>query len=335
MSDSPDAHEPAAQGPDNLGLESAVHENEDTKPATHRPECPLAEIPESAPHANLQFSQAVTKRTWPNKCKRSLTKYKRAAILGLIGLIAGAVAFSLYPRVPEAPTPGYSQLVIRSDVPIGLIEYAVSPVQSVTKIEVRVQLAPGVYDGDATVQLWPPHGIALGDCYLPACHDALGLGSPGAYSTERLIFRTAGASSAATVYFEVKADNFGAISNDVSASAVIPEVTYSGPQSREFSLLTYYEIPAAASYDWPSFQPEGFQDGRVIWAEDLSSNDTQSRVAVGINYSAQTRDDFMIFLAGALVGLMGGALIGAVQEFWNARDKEPMAKEKSPGAPRD
>ena len=100
-------------------------------------------------------------------------------------------------------------------------------------------------------------------------------------------------------------------------------------------MLTYYEIPAAASYDWPSFQPEGFQDGRVIWAEDLSSNDTQSRVAVGINYSAQTRDDFMIFLAGALVGLMGGALIGAVQEFWNARDKEPMAKEKSPGAPRD
>jgi hypothetical protein len=148
MPDSPEAHEPATHAPDGLGPGSAVHENGNSKPAARETESPLAEIPEPdhpepAPHANPEPSQAVIKHPRWIKCRRPITKYKRSLTLGVIGLIAGVVAFFLYPRVPEAPTPGYSQLVIRSNAPIGLIEYAVAPVQGATKIEVRVQLAPG------------------------------------------------------------------------------------------------------------------------------------------------------------------------------------------------
>jgi hypothetical protein len=112
------------------------------------------------------------------------------------------------------------------------------------------------------------------------------------------------------------------MSNGVTASAVIPEVTYNGPPWPGASLLTYYKIPSAASYDWSSFQPQGFTHGHVVWAENLSGSDTQSRVAVGINHATQTHDDFMIFLAGAVVALAGAAILAAVQEALHARDKE-------------
>jgi hypothetical protein len=54
-----------------------------------------------------------------------------------------------------------------------------------------------------------------------------------------------------------------------------------------------------------------------------------------IQTSAQTRDDLMTLLVGALVGLMGEAAIGLFQEFWNARAKELVAKDKPSAMPGD
>jgi hypothetical protein len=56
------------------------------------------------------------------------------------------------------------------------------------------------------------------------------------------------------------------------------------------------------------------------WQQDVASGDTPGRVAVGINHSAQTRDDIKIFIAGALLGIAGGAIIAAVQEAMHLRD---------------
>lgn len=160
-------------------------------------------------------------------------------------------------------------------------------------------------------------------CRAPACHNVLGAGIPGAYWTERLTFKPAGESFQATpaVVLAVKADHFGAIFNDVTASAVIPEITYYGPSTPARALLAGYEIPSATSYDWSSFQPQSFTKGFTVWAENFSVGDTQSRVAVGINHGEQTRDDFMIFLAGAVIALGGAAILAASQEALHARDK--------------
>lgn len=241
-----------------------------------------------------------------------------------LGDAAGRFSYlSVYIRGPH---PGYSQLVINSKVPVGLVQYAATQISAVTaEITVRVSLAPGTSrPGAATLQVWPPYGTTFVDCRAPACHNALGAGIPGDYWTEQLTFRPAGGSLQATpVVLVVKADHFGAIFNDVTASAVIPEVTYYGPPTPAQALLAGYEIPSAASYDWSSFQPQSFTKGFTVWAEDFSVGDTQSRVVVGINHSAQTRDDFLIFLAGAVIALGGAAILAATQEALHARDKEP------------
>ena len=44
------------------------------------------------------------------------------------------------------------------------------------------------------------------------------------------------------------------------------------------------------------------------------------RAAVGINHAEQTTDDNKTFVAGALIGLAGGALLSAVQEALHAND---------------
>lgn len=132
----------------------------------------------------------------------------------------------------------------------------------------------------------------------------------------------------ATADFFVKAHSFGVTSNGVTASAAIPEVLYQGPG--KLTLLASYNIPSAASYDWSSFPIAAAKDFTALWQQNLVGGDTPGRVAVGINHAGQARDDDKTFLAGALVGLAGGALIAAAQEVLNARDR-PARKATNAG----
>jgi len=187
------------------------------------------------------------------------------------------------------------------------------------EITVRISLAPGAADGTATLTLLLPFGDTFINCSPPDCH---GETPAGAYWSKQLTLRSSGGPLLAIPHVFVKTNNFGESSNGVTASAVIPEVTYYGPSAPAAALLAGYKIPSGGSYDWSSFQPQSFTNGFVVWAENFSAGDTQSRVAVGINHDAQANDDFMIFLAGAVVALAGAAMLAAIQEALHAGDKD-------------
>jgi hypothetical protein len=246
-------------------------------------------------------------------------KYRRSLFLGLLGLAMLPVAFFLYPSVAELPTPGYSQLVIRSNTPIGVIQYGVAQISGETaEITVRLSLAPGAPDGTATLTLLLPFGSTPINCNLPNCHAAT---PAGAYWSKQLTLTSTGGPFLAIPHIFVKASDFGAISNDATASAVIPEITYNGPSAPAAALLAGYKIPSGSSYDWSSFQPQSFMNGFVVWAENFSDGDTQSRVASGVDHDAQAHDDLMIFLAGAVIALAGAAMLAAIQEALHVEDK--------------
>jgi hypothetical protein len=286
--------------------------------------------PESAAQADLPTSKTGdSKRPWWKKYRASLI----FAILGLAGLPVGF--FVLYPSTPELPTPGYSQLVIRSSIPIGTIGYEAEQISAGTaKVTIRVSLPPGASGGIAFLTVLLPFGDTFINCYPPSCRDQTQAGS---YLKQQLTFGTALSQfqtvQATPLTFEVSANHFGAIFNGVTASAVIPEVTYSCSVPATLNLaalLTGYKISSAGSYDWSSLQPQGFnENGFVVWSEDLAVGDTQSRVTVGINHAAQSHDDFMIFLAGAVIALAGAAILASIQEALHAGDrelKEPQAR---------
>jgi hypothetical protein len=119
--------------------------------------------------------------------------------------------------------------------------------------------------------------------------------------------------------FAIKAGDFGVVYNGITASAVMPEVSYQGSATPP-TLLTGYQFPSASSYDWSSFPPALSSSTYAIWQEFLTQGVTTSRVAVGIDHAAQTRDDFRNFLAGALVGVAGAAILSALQETLHAFD---------------
>jgi hypothetical protein len=98
----------------------------------------------------------------------------------------------------------------------------------------------------------------------------------------------------------------------------LPQVQYKGPGSPQFS-VGYY-IPSASSYDWSSFPALYANDIRAVWLEQLTNGQAFGRVAVGINYTNQQRDSLYTFIAGALVGIGGAALLSSVQEALHAND---------------
>ncbi len=116
----------------------------------------------------------------------------------------------------------------------------------------------------------------------------------------------------------MRAANFGVTSNAVTAAAAIPAVFYEGPGKPV--LIAGYRIRSAGSYDWASF-PAAIAKGNVgIWDEPLARGFTPGRAALGIDHAAQSKDDFRIFLAGALVALGGGAILAAALEALHVRD---------------
>jgi hypothetical protein len=114
-------------------------------------------------------------------------------------------------------------------------------------------------------------------------------------------------------------------SDGVNASAAIPEILYgAGGQPK---LLTLYHLPSASSYDWSGSQTALVTSATAQWQTDVVSDDTPGQATVGVDHAAQQHDDIKIFIAGALLGIAGGAIIAAVQEALPSRDL--------PGHPRD
>jgi hypothetical protein len=106
--------------------------------------------------------------------------------------------------------------------------------------------------------------------------------------------------------------------NGVNASAAIPEVLYGG--LGQPILVVSYQLRSASSYDWSASPTGAVSSTTAGWQQDLASGDTPGRTAVGVNHSARTDHDIKIFIAGALLGVAGGAVIGAVQETMHLRD---------------
>ena len=133
-----------------------------------------------------------------------------------------------------------------------------------------------------------------------------------------LAFKRDGEAIIASAEFFVEARSFGVEYNDVTASAAIPEVVYDGPGTP--LLIVSYQIPSASSYDWSSYPASSVDKSGAVWQQALIHGDTVGRVTVGTNYAAQANDDTRTFIAGALLGLAGGALLSAVQEALHAGD---------------
>jgi hypothetical protein len=249
-------------------------------------------------------------------------------ILALIGGVFFIVAVAIYPRPNDFPIPSYPLISVNSTFAINYIEYRVIPVnRSVTEVSVRVILTPGLAHPPPKaphpfVYLYLPPGITFSSCPAGIC--SYYQSGERYYWVESFNFTPSvkysqGITGAASIRVFVRADDLGYAFNEDNADAAIPQITYTGPGSPLLE-TEYDRVPSPNRYDWSAFPP-GFSNGTIIaWGAQVTNGAAPGRVSVGVDHASQTRDSNDTFIAGALIGLAGAALLSAIQEAFRSND---------------
>jgi hypothetical protein len=92
-----------------------------------------------------------------------------------------------------------------------------------------------------------------------------------------------------------------------------------------------YQVPGGASYDWTGGPPPistGDPSGRAEWDEPLMALSSPVALSAVDNRTA-SMDSIWTLIAGTLLGIAGGAAVGAVQELTHRRE-EPVER-SAPG----
>ena len=253
-------------------------------------------------------------------------KYRTAIILAAISLVLFLVTAGLYPSTAQLPVPLASTLALQATRPVASITYEVDQISSsVAEMKITILLPVGAPIPPANTPavglvVSPPIGTSFTTCPAQACKsEPNGVSSWKVLLAFRPFTSPNGTSGIAFADFFVRAHSFGGTYNDVNASVVAPAVIYHG--SGTPTLLTQYNIPDAAKYDWSVFPLEFAGPTFATWSEPVTSGQIAARVADGTDFANQGKDNYHTFLAGVILGLAGGALLTALQETLDANKK--------------
>ena len=255
-----------------------------------------------------------------------LSRHKRPYIsitLAIIGLAILPLAFWLLPSGDQPPTPSAPVVSIGTNVPITDMLYQVvrrGPSSHLLSVILQTSSAVTSKVNSANVEIFLPRSWEFGPCVgsksacvgRPAAGVAKGrVPYPGTVRVWHIGFPY-GTTEAALLIF-IKGRDFGYTSNSVTENVAMPQIQFSDPVNLRLGVV-YKGLPSLVNYDWSSFPPTTLTGTYAGWFELIINGNAQARMAIGIDHGARNRENRDTFLAGALVGIAGSALIGAVQE---------------------
>jgi len=262
---------------------------------------------------------------WPSR------KVAIPVIFGVVGVVLtlGSIGLYFLSSPGQLTALSYTTVQVNSSFPIAELRYEVRPSStypSITIITIFAQLPNNVLNppakaAAATAYLQLPAGVSFATCPRSCDLDP----NANAYIwSQPLNFEYMdkdSGSGVAEATFPVKDSSFGYAANGTTASAAIPKAFYLGPGSAPAQLYASYDnVGAPNAYDWSGLQPQSTSASEIIWDESVPSGGTLGEIDQGVNDDAQSQDGYKIFLAGALIGLAGGALLAALQEALHAKD---------------
>ena len=223
----------------------------------------------------------------------------------------------------EMPSPSYATLVLNSaSVPVDLIEYQVTQHADQADIQVWVEVSSTVRAPGATLEVIPPNTKGFFGCQGFNCV----IRSASVFNAPQPLTFTQDTSNrnqetAYASFHATKNKEFGDVANGLTASAAIPLVTCTCSVSQAPVLQVQYNIPGAVNYDWSSFPEQSDNSTGITWQEPLATyGETPGRVATGVDTNTQHTDGIWTFVAGAFVGIAGGALLAAVTVALDPKD---------------
>jgi hypothetical protein len=114
--------------------------------------------------------------------------------------------------------------------------------------------------------------------------------------------------------------------NEEFVAALLPNLEFINSQSvnnpgmENVQTVISLSIPHADKYNWTSGTPPAFAGTLASW--DFLTSPTTTTTESGVSLSVQDRNTKLVFISGALLGVAGGALVGAVQEVMDEKTKE-------------
>lgn len=297
--------------------------------ASSSPESPssTAEVGDQAPRpdsAPVPGSTSKRRVDLIREFGRFLRAYLKSVVLLVTAVIAGVAALVCFPKdAPVAPSGGLRTISMDTPfVPYGADvtltddhsrngTTVVAQVTSTTPQSARATLSINVPDstwGGAN-KCGPP----------PARCIPAGSGKIVVYGFLRSIKHVVGAQ----VYYReavrvfIPGVGYNAAWNNEYISATLPNVQVylikAGNYIHEDIPITMaVRIPDAGKYTWTSGAPPMVTGSYVIWL--FTSPPGTAQVNNGVSLPAQDSAAKLFFVAGALLGIAGGALVGAIQE---------------------
>jgi hypothetical protein len=260
-------------------------------------------------------------------------RHRGIVALLVIFVIITAAAFIIYPRRQAVYRPQYSTMSVESTAKITDLSFAVAR-HSANQLHLEMEVwtdAPTrpLTSVAAEIRLQLPAPLAPGSCKPPQCSSGKSTQSyyPGppyyvTYVTNS--FKKTSAGWYWTDTFLVNAPLFGFDENGLDVEANLPEVQVLRLRNQpadnpSVDIVYFLQDP---HYDWnggpsPSDITRDTIHPQLGWLVDwdLTANQLSNPVSVsGTDNSNAAQDNFRTFASGALLGIAGGALIGAVQE---------------------
>jgi len=122
--------------------------------------------------------------------------------------------------------------------------------------------------------------------------------------------------------------------NSEFVSVLIPPISFQQIGSPSYTqVFTVYaeHVPAGNAYTWTTGTDPVYLDGFDRWTV-MSAGSKQDTVSPTLNsgtdLGVQARNGNLQFIAGIVVGVAGGALVGAVQEWLDARRKPKLGEQE-------
>jgi hypothetical protein len=280
-------------------------------------------------------------------------RYRVAPVLFVIFVLTSGAAFLLYPsRAPVSrPAPitlsitTYGGNQIQAFVNVSQTPGPGANMFTISVIVIGNGAKPGRFGlpgvGMTADLLHLPRSTKISSCYPD--HACLVDSLPTEkFVTEATDVHQTGANWNSIADFSLTLPHFAWSTNGLNVQAMLPAVaiTRDLPPSASAaarsadpgtaapgntSVTVSYELPRGDSYDWTggpapySFTAQSGHAG-VTWLEPLSALSVPA-LATGTSESEVNLDNLRTFLAGALVGIGGGALVGAIQELTHQRDQ--------------
>lgn len=288
---------------------------------------------------------------------RYLRVWRTPLLLVFVALVFGMAAYFLVPSRASVRAPSPFAVEVWANARIRNVFLGVSPLKGgrtslTAEVTTSISHANGQQEPpswQAGVDITLNDAVAVSGCKQPACFAAHGGAEQAGGSSAAPANAVPNATNSATTFVDLDLSGPGQTSgaagtiywynrrtfivdtadlalaaNGRSVEGQLPSVRYASGQGLSqpspSPVHVRYKFAGASDYDWTGGpQPSSLQAEQVGWNEDTALMAESEQVSA-TNGSAENTDNIEELAVGALLGIAGAAIVGAIQEALHARN---------------